>query len=88
MTKDKIKVIVDKYKSDLAAYVPKRHPPYMTLADWPRASMVCDHLVWMLEQIPELDHDKAMRWLGFVQGALWAIGKKSIDEMKADNRSH
>lgn len=26
--------------------------------------------------------EKAMRWLGFLQGAIWAYGIASIDEMK------
>ena len=26
--------------------------------------------------------EKAMRWLGFLQGAIWAFGLASIDEMK------
>jgi hypothetical protein len=30
--------------------------------------------------------DKANRWLGFIQGALWSLGVTSIDEMKDWNR--
>jgi len=29
--------------------------------------------------------EKAMRWLGFIQGVLWATGVRTIDEMRADN---
>lgn len=47
------------------------------------------HCLWMLEQIPEMvteKPDKAMRWLCFVQGVLWAHGYKTITEMRDDNR--
>jgi len=44
----------------------------------------------MLGTIPSLmdggRRDKAMRWLGFVQGYLWSIGAAEIDDMKDDNR--
>lgn len=31
--------------------------------------------------------EKAMRWLGFIQGVLWSTGTRSIDEMREDNRA-
>jgi hypothetical protein len=30
--------------------------------------------------------EKAMRWLGFLQGALWALGFYSLDELKNHSR--
>lgn len=49
-----------------------------------------EHALWMLDRIPEFmaagRREKAMRWLGFVQGALWAWNYATIDEMKDDNR--
>jgi hypothetical protein len=55
------------------------------------ATLVADrHLVFMLEEIPKLldegRTEKAMRWLGFVQGAIWAYGLVSIDDLKSSNR--
>jgi hypothetical protein len=54
------------------------------------------HCHWMLnrmeEMLTELESDdkgrwaKLMRWLGFVQGVLWAITLYTIDELKEDNR--
>lgn len=38
---------------------------------------------------PIIDSDlmeKAMRWLGFVQGVLWAMGQFSINQMRDQNR--
>ena len=48
------------------------------------------HLCWMChmaEQHAEEGHwEKANRWLGFIQGALWCEGFFTIDEMRAHNR--
>jgi len=48
-----------------------------------------EHTFHMLEQtrkfIPH-EMDKANRWLGFIQGVLWIVGLRDIDEMRADNR--
>ena len=51
-----------------------------------------NHLRWMLNEIPKFLEtpnkiEKAHRWLGFVQGVLYASGFYSIDEMKSHNRS-
>lgn len=47
------------------------------------------HLVFMCEEgasYAEHRREKAMRWLGFVQGALWALGKAPIEDLKNMNR--
>ncbi len=47
------------------------------------------HLRFMLYQMANYaatkDQDKFMRWLGFVQGAMWSLGMTSIEEMKNIN---
>lgn len=56
------------------------------------------HARWMCRQAivslkinfaadPAQSKEKAMRWLGFIQGVLWSTGVRSIDEMRADNTS-
>ena len=30
--------------------------------------------------------EKVMRWLGFIQGALWAMGIYTVDELRAHNK--
>jgi len=48
-----------------------------------------DHILWMCEQVPgmyEENVEKAMHWLGFMQGALMSMNVMTIDEMKEDNR--
>lgn len=48
------------------------------------------HLMWMCSEGCELvtkgSVEKANRWLGFVQGALWMAGLASIDEMREWNK--
>jgi len=50
-----------------------------------------EHLLWMCQTIrvfvAEGRREKAMRWLGFVQGALWAKALVSIDHLKAVMRA-
>lgn len=46
-----------------------------------------EHLKWMIENIPE-EKGKRNRWLGFIQGVLWCIGEKSIDELRKEVREN
>jgi len=49
------------------------------------------HLRWMCDEAatfildPSDKLDKAMRWLGFIQGALWLLGVSTIEESKRAN---
>ncbi len=48
-----------------------------------------EHLAFMCEEgatYAAERREKAMRWLGFVQGALWASGRATIEELKNMNR--
>lgn len=47
------------------------------------------HCLWMLDTIaawPANRIEKAFRWLGFVQGFMWANGYATVDEMRDWNR--
>lgn len=44
------------------------------------------HLRWMVEQMPGMAEDKAMRWLGYIQGVLVAQGRSTLSEMKTLNQ--
>lgn len=48
------------------------------------------HVLWMVYQIPKFIEagrkEKANRWLGFVQGTLWAKDIYTIEEMKEHNK--
>lgn len=56
---------------------------------WNRGNESMAHLVFMCEQgVKMVDagkEDKANRWLGFVQGALWMNGFATIEEMRVWN---
>ena len=56
----------------------------------PQQQEILQHARWMCQQIPglvaEKHLEKVSRWLGFIQGVLWAIGEGSIDDFKDDNR--
>lgn len=48
------------------------------------------HLLWMtrngLVLIEEKRREKAMRWLGFIQGALWQLDLADIETLKGMNK--
>ena len=50
-----------------------------------------EHLAWMCVEtqkfVEENRLEKAFRWLGFIQGSIWAMGLGTIEEMKQDNMS-
>lgn len=50
---------------------------------------VYQHLAFMAEEIPRLMDagrtEKAMRWLGWLQGALWGTGMQTLEEAKKRN---
>lgn len=43
-----------------------------------------EHLQWMIDNFP--DGEKGHRWLGFIQGARWAMGLNSINELRLHSR--
>lgn len=49
-----------------------------------------EHLRWMCVQINDFvqtgQHDKANRWLGFVQGSMWTHGRITIDVLRKINK--
>jgi hypothetical protein len=53
---------------------------------------VLGHLSWMCNQIPVLleegKNSRVQRWLGFIQGATWVLGIKTIDidKMNSDRK--
>lgn len=62
---------------------PKRNPEATQGAEQIR------HLKWMVGEASGFARegrlDKAQRWLGFVQGALWMVGLSTIEESKRAN---
>ena len=87
MNKLQILNIINKYKDELN-YLPSERQdanlkgPY----DFERVK----HILWMCDEIELMlkdeKFDKINRWLGFIQGVLWSMGKKTINEMREDNK--
>jgi len=84
MTKERVLEALEMYQASLVGHEPIRNErgdlrPYEQL----------QHLHWMALEakkiIEEGRTEKAMRWLGFLQGALWVLGRRTIEEMKKDN---
>ena len=85
MTEKRILDAIKAYKVRMADYPPFRMRDDVKSPSWDRRC----HLHWMCDQIPgflkEGRREKVMRWLGFIQGTLWALDEYTIEEMKHHN---
>lgn len=94
MTLEQLKDLIEVYREGLSSIEPiamdhtkkfptqkegLQHAAYMVseMHDWFDAGI----LIWEESKI-----EKAMRWLGFLQGILWTHGIYSIEDMKKHNR--
>lgn len=82
----------EKYRDVLskAGYRCERHSPDKPLPlDYETAkTQAMQHVGWMCEEAltwPAERLEKKFRWLGFVQGALWAFGMLPVEQLKRDN---
>lgn len=55
--------------------------------DNPTRAQALAHTAWMCDQILDLPERKRDRWLGFVQGVLWAHGQVSIGQLREATRA-
>jgi len=89
MTPEKMTEVVNRYVEEWRGHGGESRR-FITNGQFPTPEQVRGHIWWMCVQIREFvrsgSMDKANRWLGFVQGALWVLGDKTIDEMRDDNR--
>ena len=90
MTPGQVDAVARKYLTELQGqdYEPKK---FTLNGQLPNHQEAREHIAWMCLQIlefcqPPFRLGKADRWLGFVQGVLWFMGDKTIDEMRDDNR--
>jgi hypothetical protein len=92
MTDDQVKQVVTSYQARLSkeGYRPVQVDFDRTTAGVPRSRQL-EHVSWMCVEIQAAvaggDRDKAMRWLGFAQGVLWAHGVYAVNEMREQNRA-
>lgn len=94
MTPNQMLAASRKYAELLYPYPSERADPGFALGGEgrnPHQGTIFGHVRWMCLEIPQLVAagrlEKAGRWLGFVQGILWANGYMSIDALKDDNRA-
>jgi len=91
MTLEKVRRVVAFYRHflDKAGIKPKQCEHELRLPVY-GDSIILGHCRWMCDEIEEFIRagrtQKAMRWLGFVQGALWAAGLFTISELKDHNK--
>jgi len=87
MTSDKVLEVVSKYEHALGTHKARRFEG----PRFPLKTEALEHILWMCEEVRKFvtnqEMEKAMRWLGFIQGALWVSGIYTIDSMRDDNRN-
>ena len=89
MTKDKLREIVEQYKKIFAdtGYPPKQMGNYSWTA-W-KVDQAIAHAHWMVYEIEILvgkdKIDEAIRWLGFIQGCLFAMGMRTLNQLSNDS---
>lgn len=93
MTVDHLKEVLSGYHNKWSKHYPPERQDTENL-DPRNKEKVLSHTMWMCEQGIEFankgtqkDIEKAMRWLGFIQGMLYYTGHYTIDEMRAHSAS-
>ncbi len=88
--------IIEHYREELEdwlGYKPKRFDEFDGA---PSYDEQLEHVLWMIHEIPVLiekqqqesytrDYNKINRWLGFIQGIMWANGFYNIAFLKKQN---
>ena len=90
MTKEDTLRALDGCAAFVSTYKPARVDPAMRNVMHDVRPSALHHLSFMIaeakKQLEAGKEQKAHRWLGFIQGALWAFGYTSIESMKDLNR--
>jgi hypothetical protein len=91
MTRDDILRVFRDYQKRLERWTPERCPA--SFGGTPGMGRQVKHARWMIDtmitgmEAGDVSDDNASRWLGFVQGLLWASGLCTIEEMRGHNRT-
>jgi len=86
MTKEQVLSVVEKYRTYLSLAGDK--PELANFDQAPTRGEALRHMLNMCDGIEKLydeDVEKAMRWVGFMQGVLWAQGSFTLNEMREHN---
>lgn len=89
MTPEKVLETVGEYRK----FFQKRgmgkafYPSHMYVENWGGSLVHCHSMLDRIEEFVRAGRmEKASRWLGFVQGVLWAGGLFTLDQLKAHNK--
>ncbi len=87
MTKEQVLQVVDRYRIYLSLAGDK--PELADFDHTPTRGEAIRHMLNMCDSMEKLldegRTEKAMRWLGFMQGVLWSQGSFSLNEMREHN---
>lgn len=86
MTREQVESVVKRYRTYLSLAGDKPELANFDLP--PTRGEAVRHMLNMCDNIMRLydeDTEKAMRWVGFMQGVLWAHGSFSLNEMREHN---
>ena len=90
MTKNKIKKVAEYYKECLNCRAERYTPDEKIGRSFSDGVVILKHCRYMVNEILSFLEqnriEKALRWLGFLQGCLWATGVFSLDELKGHNK--
>jgi hypothetical protein len=87
MTKEQVLEVIQLYRNRLEGLGIKANSPDFDFL--PEHYEQLEHLLTMIEPMESFlnaDVEKAMRWLGFMQGVLWSQGHFTLNEMRDHNR--
>jgi hypothetical protein len=89
MTADKVRQVVALYRQEFHELaIPAGEYIYERTPDSYSALAHCHEMLAKIEDFAaDGQMDKAFRWLGFVQGCLWAYGVYTIDQMRQHNKA-
>lgn len=99
MNFEKVREALTKCKTTILEYDPSikssRQDPATRYGLWLHSDNVdltvhdLRHCYWMIEEVmtwPPERIEKAFRWLGFIQGVLWAHHVQTVDQLKEMNK--
>ena len=92
MLPEKIIIVAERYREELIGkgHTKKRFSEEVFEKNIPTTTDAKSHCLYMLDEIITFVKagriEKANRWLGFVQGALWLSGEYTIIELKKHNK--
>lgn len=87
MTDEKVKEVAERYRQELSKHFISKHergPITKLYGLWTNEERG-GHLLWMCDQIDAFvaagRREKAMRWIGFLQGFFWRAGEFTVEEL-------